>query len=619
MDSEEKFKSFFENNKAVMLQIDYLSKQIIDANDAAINYYGYSKENILKKNINELNTLPEHEINNKMQKAIKEKSNHYIFKHKIANGNIRDVEVYASPIKDKNSKSIFTIIHDVTDRIKSERNLKASIKRQKKILDAFDDGTYLSSSDYKILYLNPSMEKKIGKHALGEHCYKAIYGNDEICSWCYFEKLKEKKEGKIITEIKRKNKYYLVNSILLKDNSKLTVYHDITKQKIAEQELISAKEIAEENSRLKTEFLNNMSHEIRTPLNGILGFTGLLENSYLSEKKRKEFTGIVNDCGNRLLRIIDDILEISALETNKSTVYIESICLNNLLTDLFSLYDDKAAENKTPLYLLKGLSDEESTIYTDEIKLNKALVQLLENALKYTNTGYIEFGYILKNNNIELFVKDTGIGIRSDKQDLIFNRFIQVNKKVYREYGGLGLGLSIAKENIELLDGNITLKSIEGEGSVFQISIPYKPVQIKELISNKSFSELQEDCTILIAEDEEMNYLYLETLLNEEFELKCKILHARNGKEAVKICKSNSNIDMVLMDIKMPIMNGYKAAEMIKKIRPNLPVIVQTAYSTDEDRLRSKVAHCDGFISKPINKKNLNALINKYLIPEQSY
>ncbi len=407
----------------------------------------------------------------------------------------------------------------------------------------------------------------------------------------------------------------LVNATLIKIGRKqyiLSMITDISKRKKIEKELIKAKEKAEESDRLKTEFINNLSHEIRTPMNGILGFSELLTGPDLTQEKQKNYINIIRNSGLQLMRIIDDILEISKLGTKQVKAINKKVNLNDLLLELFSIFDIKAKENNTPLYLKKGLPDDDSIIFTDASKINKILSNLLENALKFTHKGYIELGYILKNKNIDIYVKDTGIGIRPEKQKTIFERFLQEEKTISENQGGLGLGLAIAKENAELLGGTISLESEKGKGSTFTITIPYKPVGKEETAKETKSEKLRNHTnTILIAEDEEVNFIYIETLL-EYFDKDIIPIHAKDGKQAIEICQERDDIDFVLMDLKMPIMNGYQATKEIKKIKPYLPVIAQTAYSTTEEKAKALQAGCDDFISKPISKEIFSKIINKY-------
>jgi len=250
--------------------------------------------------------------------------------------------------------------------------------------------------------------------------------------------------------------------------------------KAQNEKLAIAKEKAEESDRLKTEFINNMSHEIRTPMNGILGFSSFLGKPNLTDEKRNYYVNIIQNSGSQLMRIIDDIIEISRLGTKQVKVIENKICLNELLLKLFSIFDIKAKEQKISLFLKRGLSDEDSNIMLDDLKLNKILSNLLENAFKFTYTGFIEFGYNIVETDasvsqLKIYVKDTGIGIKPENQEMIFKRFSQEEKTLSRKYDGLGLGLSIAKENTELLGGIITLESVKGKGSVFFVTIPYKP------------------------------------------------------------------------------------------------------------------------------------------------
>lgn len=386
------------------------------------------------------------------------------------------------------------------------------------------------------------------------------------------------------------------------------------------QELRQAKERVEESDRLKTEFLNNMSHEIRTPMNGIIGFSKLLDQPDISQEKKKHYSKIVQNSSYQLLRIIDDILEISNLETQQEKVKESKFCLNDFLMELYSILTLKHKQECKAIdfRISKALEDMESHITSDKARLNKILSILLENAFRYTQSGSIELGYTISNARLSFYVKDTGIGISADKHEQVFNRFSQEEKEISRSYGGLGLGLAIAKENAKLLGGDITLESKKGEGSTFTVNIPYKAHIItsysrpKENI-NAAAATKSTAYTVLIAEDEEMNYLFLETLIQDYEETNYKVIHAKNGQEAVDMCKSKADIDIVLMDIKMPIMDGYEASRQIRAARPQLPIIAQSAYTTATDIDLALNAGCNDHIAKPTDKNMLFKLMNKHL------
>ena len=397
---------------------------------------------------------------------------------------------------------------------------------------------------------------------------------------------------------------------LLKQNQEYISLNE--KYKIQNKELISSKEKAEESNRLKTEFLNNMSHEIRTPMNGILGFLQFLEMPNLEKDKYQQYINIIRNSANQLLRIIDDILEISKLGTKQVKIYETEVSLNSLFFDMFNIFSVQAKQSKIPLYLKRGLSDNECVIITDKSKLIKILSNLLENSLKFTLKGYIEFGYILKDKNIEIYVKDTGIGIDEIQQSKIFERFTQADKSLTKKAGGLGLGLSIAKENAELLGGVVSVESKLHSGTTFYVTIPYSKVNIDD--SNFDANNIkQKEFKILIAEDEEINYLFLETLLGS-LDKKNHILHAKDGKEAIDIFIENQDIDLILMDLKMPVIDGHKAASTIRRINSKVPILAQTAYSTKEDCKKAKQNGCTDFISKPINEKELRGKLEKLLV-----
>ena len=286
-------------------------------------------------------------------------------------------------------------------------------------------------------------------------------------------------DGKVITIL---SKMFFIE----KTGKIITAAIDITERKQAERELENAKIKAEESNYFKTEFLNNISHEIRTPLNGIIGFTDFLNRPNLSIKKRKYFTNTIKKSGEQLVRIIDAIIEMSELGVQQKTLANEKVCLNELLTELYSTYNVEASKNNIPLNLKKELSDKESTILINRLILHKIIKILLENAVKYTTKGYIEFGYILKKESkpyyLEIYVKDTGIGIHKEKQKQIFKQFSQENEDIAANYGGLGLGLSIAQKNADLLNCEIKLNSEKGKGATFYIIIPYNTANINKEI-----------------------------------------------------------------------------------------------------------------------------------------
>jgi PAS domain S-box-containing protein len=387
---------------------------------------------------------------------------------------------------------------------------------------------------------------------------------------------------------------------------------NVTDHKKAMEDLQAALNKAEENDRLKTAFLNNISHEIRTPMNAIIGYSDLLNGAINNHEKQKAYTEIISTATHQLLSIIDDIINISTLEAGQEVFRPQEVHLNSLLRNLREQFQLKASKKGLGLEMSTTLPDQQSIILTDETKLVQILSNLLINAFKFTKDGHIIFGYKVKSNRLEFFVKDTGIGIASELHEIIFDRFRQADSSIIREFGGTGLGLSISKAYVQLMGGKIWLESEPGKGSTFYFDIPLKPFnQQKEkppLIHG--IIESQFVRTILVAEDEELNFL----LINEMFsQHNWKILKAVNGSEAVEICKQEPEIDLVLMDLKMPIMDGYTATEKIKSLRPTLPVIVQTAYINEEDRKKAFRYGCDDYITKPFNKALFTEILGRYV------
>lgn len=386
---------------------------------------------------------------------------------------------------------------------------------------------------------------------------------------------------------------------------------DITVRKQIESELIKAKEKAVESDRLKSAFLQNISHEIRTPLNAIIGFAALLNEPGIDNETRKSYSDIITQSSDQLLAIVVDIIEISNIEAGIYKFDKSEMELNVFMDEIYAKFNGKSMNKDIRFTCRKSLSGQDANIMADTAKLKQVLSNLLSNAFKFTTFGRIEFGYTLKDDNLLFYVSDTGIGIAENHHSMIFDHFYQVEPLSATLYEGTGLGLSIAKAYVNLMGGRIWLRSEPGKGSVFYFTVPYEkaPVAEKIVVSEVKQKEPSENSkTLLIAEDDNNNYNLMKHLLSD---LNIKILRASNGVEAVDICRSGEKIDMILMDIKMPVMDGYEATKQILERSPDIKIIAQTAYSDDKEKaLRSG---CKGFISKPFDKHHLRTLVTEYL------
>jgi signal transduction histidine kinase/CheY-like chemotaxis protein len=370
---------------------------------------------------------------------------------------------------------------------------------------------------------------------------------------------------------------------------------------------------AEESERLKSAFLANMSHEIRTPMNGILGFAELLNDPELTGERQKEYLSIIKKSGKRMLNLINDIINISKIESGLVEMNIEVSSINELIDFVYSFFKIEAEQKGIKLSTRITLQQEDSLIKTDREKIYAILTNLIKNALKFIKSGSIEIGCSKKENFIEFYVSDTGPGISDEQKSIIFDRFRQGSESLTRNYEGFGLGLSISKAYIEMLGGKIWLESEPGKGSTFYFTLPHDNVQKEKYIIDKALEVSQvtnqiDNLKILVVEDD----LTTETLISAIVEKYAKeVLIVRDGAEAILTCRNNPDIDLVLMDIKMPEMNGYEATMHIRQFNKDVIIIAQTAYALSGDREKAIEAGCNDYISKPFGKEIFAELMQR--------
>ncbi len=394
----------------------------------------------------------------------------------------------------------------------------------------------------------------------------------------------------------------------------VVTHEDVTQQKEAETTLRKAKEKAEESDRLKTAFLANMSHEIRTPMNGILGFAELLKQPTFDEDDQELYVELIEQSGTRMLNLIDDLVNISKLESGQMEILVSETNINDQVQCMRNSFCEEVESKNLELKITSSLSKDDCVIKTDREKLYTILRNLTKNAIKYSNRGIVEIGVDKKGDFLEFYLKDDGIGIPLERQEAIFNRFIQADIGDKRAFEGAGLGLSISKAFVEMLGGEIWLESKEGIGSTFYFTIPcdnnIKDRDLSEYVyTNYELNQSGMSLKVLIVEDDNISKNFLELLVKPLSE---QIIVAKNGFEAVKSFEENQDIDLILMDMKMPVMDGYEATRQIREMNKDVIIIAQTAYSLIGDKDKSIEAGCNDYITKPIFKDKLMTLINKY-------
>ena len=363
--------------------------------------------------------------------------------------------------------------------------------------------------------------------------------------------------------------------------------------------LIAAKEKAEASDRLKSAFINNISHEIRTPLNGIQGFSQILSDGNLTNEERKEYSEMLNQCSLRLINTVTNIMDIAMLHSGNQKTFTSEFDPEQSIFEVSSKFIITCQEKGINFIVLPPVANSNITLTSDNELFCKILFQLIDNAVKFTNQGSITVGFEEHETELIFFVKDTGIGISEEKRPQVFDSFIQEDDATTRKYEGNGLGLTIAKGFAELLNGKIWFTSEKGNGSTFYFTIPYGHETANTKLRKTGDKSPERIRTILVAEDDDANFTLLKAILNMNF---INILHAENGAQAIDLALIHPEIEIVLMDIKMPEVDGFEATSQIKCFRPNLPIIALTAYSNREDKEMALDSGCNDFLTKPIRR-----------------
>ena len=631
INAEKKYKDIFNHTNEGIFQT---SKDdiIITVNDAFAKILGYeSPEDFLSKNIKpeELYVNPERhalfiQLIEKHKKINNFESQLYCKDKKIIWASENAHGAY-----NENGELLFyegTIL-DITKRKKAEEQiikLTTAIEQSANLI-------IITDTKGNIEYVNPKFTEITGysyNEVIGKNSRILKSGKlDTVFYKNMWDTIKTGNEWKGEFYNKKKNGeyYWEIASIApVKDGAGnitnfIAIKEDITERKKYEQVLKETVAKAEESDRLKSSFLANMSHEIRTPLNAVLGFSQLIAMDNNISETNKNYLEIINNSGNNLLKIINDIIDLSKIEAGQLKINFEECSLNLLLFELYNFYQsyrNQISKQDIKLFVDCSLPNDKNIIYIDELRLKQIMTNLINNALKFTKKGSISFGYILKDSKtLQFYVKDTGKGIKKENLQFIFDQFRQEDETTTRQYGGTGLGLAISKQLVELMGGEIWVESDGNQGSTFYFTLPFKSVNnaindfsFKSRVINYDFDWCQK--TILIVDDDIYVFIYLDNILKRT---KIKTIYAKNGIDAIDKLKNNKEIDIILMDIQMPEMNGYDATKKIKETNKDLPVIAQTAYVFPEDRKKCLDSGCSDLITKPINADILINTLAKFL------
>jgi PAS domain S-box-containing protein len=497
------------------------------------------------------------------------------------------------------------------------------------LLQSANDGISFYDKDWNLKFSNSAFYSVIGYNKesyLAEDPSLFIHPDDRNYQAKRIEALKSKGFHESELRLRHKDGHYIIlsaKSVTIRDENDeifgaLTISRDITRMKQVHEELIKANFEAETSNRLKTSFLANISHEIRTPLNSVVGFSNLLLSNDLTPEMKAEYIEHINHNSEKLLQIIGDIIDLSRLESSQIEITYEETSVSGIVNEVVDESRKMIKRTEKPIILnVKNLyGDDSDLIFTDKIWLKRVLTHLMDNAVKFTLDGSIELSYLRDEKDLVFRIKDTGIGINKENLGRIFEEFRQEIDGHHRPFEGLGIGLTLAREVIERMGGKIRVQSEKGMGSEFSFSIPFRPAgsargKLKSMIADqtdKSKDWSSRKC--LLVDDNRDVLIYLKRIL---LDTGINVLMARSGNEAVDAIKSTTDIDVVLLDMQMPGINGIETTKEIRKIRKDLPIIAQTAFIFEDDKDIILEAGCDACLIKPIRKEHLLTVMSSFL------
>jgi len=635
LESEERFQLLFNQAPLGYQSLD-IDGNFLEVNQQWLDTIGYTRDEVIGKWFGDF-LSPDYQDGFRQRFPIFKEQGHihseFEMIHKNGNKLFIAFEGRIGYNTNGEFKQTHCILQDITQRKQSEEKLRQSSVHWKRTFNAIQDSVTLLDTNQNVIESNKAFLDLINKpetEVLNHPCYGFVHRTSCPIEDCPYVRMKKsKKRETMVLEINNMIFEVTVDPMFDDTDNILGAVHivkDVTRSKQAESELIIAKEKAIESDRLKSAFLANMSHEIRTPMNGILGFTEFLKEPNLSTDDQQDFIQTIQISGERMLNTINNIVDISKIEAGLMSLAIEETNINKKIEFTYKFFKPEAERKGLQFMYKNGLPTENAIIRTDNEKVYGVLTNLIKNAIKFTYDGSIEFGYDIVEAqriaplqhllSLQFYVKDTGVGIPKYLQQTIFERFRQGSNDLKRLYEGSGLGLAIAKSYVKMLGGEIWVESEEGNGSTFYFTIPYNPVleektEIKGVDSLELKKVQMKNLKILIVEDDEVSFSLLKRTIRK---IGKEVLHAITGVEAVEACRSNPDLDLVLMDIRMPIMDGNEATRQIRQFNKDVIIIAQTAYAFTGDSDKALEAGCNNYITKPINMALLFELIKKNVI-----